>query len=95
VLTAALILAVALAAEVVSLYVMPFARCRRCRGARHIMRGTKRKPRPVTCPRCKGTGREQRAGSRTVHQLARRVRRELHRKRSLPERTVPDADLHR
>jgi len=51
-------------------------------------------PRPVTCPRRNGAGRRQRHGSRTVHQLARRVRRELDRQRKArqTERTITDAD---
>jgi hypothetical protein len=39
------------------------------------------KPKPRTCPRCKGIGRRQRPGSKTVHRLARRVRRELARQK--------------
>jgi DnaJ-class molecular chaperone len=69
---AILILAVtaALAVWIGSLYVAPFGRCPRCHGAGNIQRGNRR---PV-CPRCKGRKRIQRTGSRTVHQLARRVR---------------------
>jgi len=77
-----------------SLYVHPFGRCLRCRGRRVVIRGTKRKPRPVRCPVCKGHGRRQRLGSRTVHQLVCRVRRELARQRQarLAERTLTRAD---
>jgi hypothetical protein len=73
-----------------SLYVHPFGRCWRCRGKRLIVRRKPRKakpgkkpkmPRPVTCRVCKGIGRRQRGGSRTVHRLARRVSRELTRQR--------------
>jgi len=49
---------------------------------------------PRHLPRCNGAGRRQRHGSRTVHQLARRVRRELDRQRKArqTERTITDAD---
>jgi hypothetical protein len=52
------------------LYAAPFGRCPRCHGTGNIKRGNRR---PV-CPRCKGRKRIQRTGSRTLHQLARRVR---------------------
>jgi DnaJ-class molecular chaperone len=70
---ASLILAIlaALALWAGSLYAAPFGRCPRCRGTGHIKRGPRRRP---VCPRCKGRRRVQRHGSRTVHQLARRVR---------------------
>jgi hypothetical protein len=67
---------------VASLYLKPFGACPRCRGKRMVVRGTSRKRRPVACRACKGFGRRQRPGSRTVHRLARRVRRELARQRS-------------
>jgi DnaJ-class molecular chaperone len=53
-----------------SLYVQPFGRCPKCKGSGNIQRGRRR---PV-CPRCKGKRRIQRPGSRTLHQLARRIR---------------------
>jgi hypothetical protein len=71
--------ALAVAAWAAFIYVHPFGRCPRCHGRRTVMRGTKRKPRPVICPACNGVGRRQLRGSRTVHRLARRVRRELDR----------------
>lgn len=57
------------------LWFAPFGPCPRCHGTGRIWRGTSKHPRPVTCPKCKGTRRRQRPGSKTVHQLARRVRR--------------------
>jgi hypothetical protein len=60
-----------------SLYVKPFGACPRGHGQRHVMRGSRNRPRPVTCPRCNGIGRRQRPGSKTVHRLVRRVEREL------------------
>jgi hypothetical protein len=90
------------AAWVASLYVHPFGRCIRCHGKRVIIRGKPRKakpgrkpkmPRTVTCPLCKGVGRRQRFGSRTVNTLARRVQREIarNRKNRQSERTSSDA----
>jgi hypothetical protein len=70
----ALAILAALAVWIGSLYAAPFGRCPRCKGTGHISRGNRR---PV-CPRCKGRKRIQRRGSRTVHQLARRVRRGWH-----------------
>ncbi len=77
-----------------SLWLHPFGACPRCRGHGHITRGKPkgRKPRPpkvTTCPRCKGAARRQRAGSRTLHQLARRVRRELARQRRQRQAAAP------
>ncbi len=71
--SASLILALiaALALWVGWLYVAPFGRCPRCKGRGHITRGPRRRP---VCPWCKGLRRVQRPGSRTVHQLARRIR---------------------
>jgi hypothetical protein len=58
----------ALAVVILFLYVSPFAACRNCRGKR--------------CRRCKGLGRYQRRGSRTVHRLARAIRKEIGRTRA-------------
>ena len=73
--TAAVILAAA-AVWAGSLYLRPFGRCPRCMGAGTVRRG---KHRVVVCPRCHGQRRAQRPGSRTVHRLARSVRREAAR----------------
>ena len=54
------------------LYLFPFGPCPKCKGTGHIKRGPRRRP---VCPRCKGQRRIQRTGSRTVHRLARRIRR--------------------
>jgi hypothetical protein len=76
-----------LAVWVLSLWLHPFGRCPRCHGTRMVIKGARRKPnpkrppRPVQCKRCKGIGRRQRPGSRTVHRTVRRVRRELDRQR--------------
>ena len=54
---------------VLSLLVHPFGRCWLCRGRRvRIRRGRARR-----CPACKGCGRRQRLGSRTVHRIRRQV----------------------
>jgi hypothetical protein len=74
-------------AWLLSLWVHPFGKCPRCRGRRVVINGRKRKPnpkrppRPVRCKRCKGVGRRQRPGSRTLHRTVRRIRRELDRQR--------------
>jgi DnaJ-class molecular chaperone len=83
-----LLVSLALTVWVASLYFRPFGPCPKCHGQGHIMRGTRRRPRPVTCPRCKGLRRRQRPGSRTVHQLARRVRKYRARQRRERERTA-------
>lgn len=70
-----------LVAWVLSLWLHPFGKCPRCRGRRIVMRGTKRRPRPVRCWLCRGVGRRQRPGSRTVHRTIRKIRRELDRQR--------------
>lgn len=71
------------------LYFAPFGPCPECHGSGWVWRGTRQRPRPVPCPQCKGIKRRQRRGSKTVHQLVRRVeryqarrRRELHSQRS-------------
>jgi hypothetical protein len=71
--SANLILAViaALAIWLGSLYLRPFGRCPKCKGAGHVKRG---KRRVKVCLRCKGRRRVQRTGSRTVHRLARKIR---------------------
>jgi len=79
--TGFLIIAAVFAGWVLSLYVHPFGICPYCHGKRVIVGGRKRKPKPRTCSHCKGIGRRQRPGSRTVHRLVRRVRRELARQR--------------
>jgi hypothetical protein len=69
-----------LAVWLLSLWVHPFGKCHRCRGRRMVIKGKKR-PRPVQCRVCKGIGRRQRIGSRTLHRTVRRIRRELDRQR--------------
>jgi hypothetical protein len=66
-----------------SLYVKPFGRCGRCRGRGNLHRPGSRKA-PV-CPRCHGTRRQQRFGSRTVHRTVRMMRAERERARKLRE----------
>jgi DnaJ-class molecular chaperone len=83
-----LIGALALIVWVVSLYLRPFGPCPRCHGEGRIWRGTRTRPRPRPCPRCKGVKRRQRPGSRTVHQLARRVRKYRERQRRERERAA-------
>jgi hypothetical protein len=90
--TAFLLITLALGVWVLSLYLKPFGACRRCHGKRMVMAGSKKRPRPVTCPRCKGIGRAQRPASRIVHQLARRVRRYRQHQATLAERTASHAD---
>jgi hypothetical protein len=73
-----------------SLWVHPFGKCPRCRGRRFVMRGSKRpasrgrraRRKPVQCKTCKGIGRRQRPGSRTLHRTIRKIRRELDRQRT-------------
>jgi DnaJ-class molecular chaperone len=60
-----------LALRVGFLYWRPFGPCPKCKGTGHIKRGPRRRP---VCPRCNGRRHVQRRGSRTVHQLARRIR---------------------
>jgi hypothetical protein len=72
-----LVILLAAAAWIGSLYLRPFGRCPRCHG-----RGTARKGRRVAvCPSCHGRKRAQRLGSRAVHRLARAVRAEVGRTR--------------
>ena len=52
-----------------SLLVHPFGRCWLCHGGRVRVRGRT----ASTCRLCKGTGRRQRTGSRTVHRIRRQV----------------------
>ena len=53
-----------------------------------VMKGSKRKPRPVRCGVCKGIGRRQRPGSRTVHRSLRKIRRELARQRKARQHAI-------
>ena len=55
-----------------SLYLHPFGPCPKCKGTGHIKRGNR--GRVKVCPRCKGQRRIQRTGSRTIHELARKIR---------------------
>jgi hypothetical protein len=57
------------AAWVLSLLVHPFGRCWLCRGRRVLVHGRRAR----SCPLCKGHGRRQRTGSRTVHRIRRQV----------------------
>ena len=64
-----LIMLAAVAVWLISLLVHPFGRCWRCGGRGNIVRrGHRRAPR---CRVCKGSGRWQRFGSRTVHRVRR------------------------
>jgi len=56
---------------ILSLVVHPFGRCWLCAGRGNIRR--KRKRRAPKCLLCKGVGRRQRFGSRTVHRIRRQV----------------------
>jgi hypothetical protein len=58
-------------AWLLSLLVHPFGKCWRCRGRRVLIVKGARKAR--TCWACKGAGRRQRTGSRTVHRIRRTV----------------------
>ncbi len=77
-----------LAAWLLSLWVHPFGKCPHCRGRRIVMRGSKRRRRPVRCWLCKGIGRRQRPGSRTVHRTVRKIRRELARQRTARQHAI-------
>jgi DnaJ-class molecular chaperone len=81
-----LLASVSLTVWVAVLYLRPFSACPRCHGCRVVIHGSQK--RASTCPRCKGAGRRQRPGSRTVHQLARRVRRYRARQRRDRARTA-------
>ena len=72
------LVATAILAVALFLYMSPFAACRNCPGKR--------------CRRCRGLGRYQRCGSRTVHSLAAAIRGELERARA--ERQ-PSSKKHR
>ena len=52
-----------------TLLLRPFGKCWRCRGRRVLVVKGRRKAR--TCWACKGAGRRQRIGSRTVHRIRR------------------------
>jgi hypothetical protein len=75
-----------------SLWVHPFGRCLRCRGRRVLMKGSGKRPRPRKCRVCKGVGRRQWTGSRTLHRTVRRVRRELDRQRRARQTARQEAD---
>jgi hypothetical protein len=65
-----------LAVVALFLYLSPFAACRDCPGKR--------------CRRCKGLGRYQRRGSRTIHRAAALIRAEINRTRAeQAERSKP------
>jgi hypothetical protein len=64
-----LIVLAAAALWVLSLLVKPFGRCWLCRGGRVRVKGRKARK----CRACKGLGRRQRLGSRTVHRIRRQV----------------------
>jgi hypothetical protein len=78
------------AAWLLSLWAHPFGRCWRCHGRRVLIKGSQRKPRPVKCWACKGVGRRQRLGSRTLHRTVRRVRRELDRQRKQRQQAIEE-----
>jgi hypothetical protein len=85
---------------VLSLWVHPFEKCPRCRGRRFVMRGSKRpanrgqraRRKPIKCRVCKGIGRRQRPGSRTLHRTIRKIRRELDRQRRARQTAVSEGD---
>ena len=56
-------------AWVLSLLIHPFGRCWLCRGGRVRVKGRKAR----RCRACKGLGRRQRLGSRTVLRIRRQV----------------------
>jgi hypothetical protein len=70
-----------LAVWLLSLWVHPFGKCPRCHGKRMVIKRSSKRPRPVQCRVCKGIGRRQQTGSRTLHRTVRRIRRELDRQR--------------
>lgn len=77
---------------VLSLAAHPFGKCLRCRGRRVVMSGTGRKRRSKRCWLCRGIGRRQRTGSRTVHRTIRKIRRELARQRVARQRAIPGTE---
>jgi hypothetical protein len=71
---------IALVVWVVSLYLWPFAHCLKCQGSgKNRGSKTRGRGRYGQCRRCKGTGRRNRIGAKTVHRgrvsLAERRRR--------------------
>jgi len=64
--TIVLIALIALVVWVVSLYLWPFAPCRKCQGSGRN-RGSNPRKRYGQCRRCQGAGRRNRIGARTVH----------------------------
>jgi hypothetical protein len=65
----ALIALAVAAAWVASLIVHPFGKCWLCRGRRVRVSGRRAR----RCRACRGLGRRQRLGSRTVHRIRRQV----------------------
>lgn len=75
------VIVLAAAMVIAFLYKSPFGRCGKCRGRGNIPRGRK----APKCPRCGGSGRQQRPGSRTVHRAVRMIRAERARARKFRE----------
>ena len=67
--TVFLVISVLAVAWVLSLLAHPFGKCWLCRGGRVRVRGRRARK----CRACKGHGRRQRIGSRTVHRVRRQV----------------------
>ena len=63
------------------LYLFPFKHCRKCGGNGRKIRKLNR-GHFALCPRCAGTGRTQRPGSRLIHRAALTARTELTRQRN-------------
>jgi hypothetical protein len=63
------------------LYLFPFRHCRKCGGNGRKVRKFNR-GHFALCPRCAGTGRTQRPGSRLIHRAALTARTELTRQRA-------------
>jgi hypothetical protein len=57
------------AAWLLSVLVKPFGRCPLCWGRRVLVSGRRAR----RCPACRGLGRRQRLGSKTVHRIRRQV----------------------
>ena len=67
--TAFLVIFAIAAVWVLTLLVHPFGKCWLCRGGRVRVQGRK----ASKCRLCKGAGRRQRLGYRTVHRIRRQV----------------------